>query len=44
MTNVPFPVLDFPVYGLVEWTGSRWLASVEGQIGHPARPADDVAA
>ena len=28
-------MLDFPLYGLADWHGSRWLDGVEGEIGKP---------
>lgn len=35
MSQTSFPALDFPLYGLADWHGSRWLDVVEGEIGKP---------
>lgn len=35
MSQTSFPALDFPLYGLADWDGSRWLDIVEGEIGKP---------
>lgn len=35
MSQTSFPALDFPLYGLADWQGSRWLDVVEGEIGKP---------
>lgn len=35
MPQSSFPVLDFSLYGLADWHGSRWLDTVEGEIGKP---------